>query len=195
MSEWKNSIITYIDLVGIKSAAEEQSSRGTDVMRSMHALVERKMSNGMPNHDHCYTWNDSVLLLSYLDSPYRKADETEILREADSLKKEIDQQCTSSYAIAVKGQVFPDEPHLHAPVIQGQIADQPRVVRLKASSYAMGNCFLIEARLGKKLKQPWYIDGRIAKRLITSQGFSKHVIKMLPRNKKRAVYVYDGYLW
>lgn len=195
MSEWKNAIITYIDLIGIKSAADESNSRGTDVMRRMHSLVEGRMSNGMPNHEHCYVWNDSVLLLSYLDSPYRKVDETEIIREADDLKKEIDRQCTSSYAIAVKGQVFPYEAHLHAPAFQGTISDQSRVVRLKVSSYAMGNCFLIEARLGKKLKQPWYVDGRIAKRLITSQRFSKHTIKMLPKNKERAVYVYEGCLW
>lgn len=194
MSEWKNSIVTYVDLIGIKAAAVEPDSRATDVMRRMHSLVAGRMSHGMPNHDHCYIWNDSVLLLSYLDSAYRNADETGILKEVDSLKKEIDALC-ESYAIAVKGQIFPDETHLLAQAFHGQIADQPRVVKLKASSYAMGNCFLIGARLGKKLKQPWYVDSRIAKRLVTNQKFSKHIVKMLPKNKGREVYVYEGYLW
>lgn len=121
MSQWETCIVTYIDLIGIKAAAEEADSRGTDVMRRMHSLVEGRMSNSMPSYDCCYVWNDSVLLLSYLDSPYRKTDETEILREADSLKKEIDQQCTASYAIAVKGQVFPDDARLHPVAFQGKL--------------------------------------------------------------------------
>jgi len=194
MSEWKKSIVTYIDLIGIKEAADEGGSRGTDLMRRMHSVVEGTMNHAMDNHDHCYIWNDSVLLLSNLESPYRQASENEILKEADSLKKKIDEIC-SCYAISVKGQVFPDEPFLSAPVFNGQIAEQPRVVRLKASSYAMGNCFIIEERLGKKLKKPWYIDSRIAKKLNTEQSLTKHKVKMLPNNKEHEIYVYESYLW
>ncbi len=40
MSEWKNSIVTYMDLIGIKDADDEGSSRATDLMRQMHSLVE-----------------------------------------------------------------------------------------------------------------------------------------------------------
>lgn len=194
MSNWKNSIVTYMDLIGIKDVADEGRSRATDLMRSMHSLVDGNMNHGMRNHDHCYIWNDSVLLLSHIDSPYRNAGETEILKEADSLKKKIDEIC-SCYAISVKGQVFPEESYLHAPVFDGQIGEQSRVVRLKASSYAMGNCFIIEDRLGKKLKKPWYVDSRIAKKLNTNQNLTKHRVKMLPKNITREIYVYEGYLW
>ncbi len=194
MSEWKNSIVTYMDLIGIKGSADEGGSHATDLMRKMHSLVEGTMNHAMSNHDHCYIWNDSVLLLSHIESPYRHASETEILKEADSLKKKIDEIC-SCYAISVKGQIFPDEPFPRAAVFNGQIAEQPRVVRLKASSYAMGNCFIIEERLGGKLKKPWYVDSRIAKKLDTKQSLTKHSVKMLPKNKRREIYVYEGYLW
>lgn len=194
MSQWKSSIVTYIDLIGIKGTANKHGSRATDLMRQLHSIVEIRMFHGMPNHDHCYLWNDSVLLLSYLESPYRTANETEILKEADDLKKEID-QLSKSYAISVKGQVFPDEPAFASPSFDGKIVGQPRVVKLRTSSYAMGNCFLIEEKLGKKLKQPWYVDSRIARHLVTNQKLSKHTLEMLPDNIAREVYVYEGYLW
>ncbi len=183
-----------MDLIGIKDTADAGDSRATDLMRRMHSMVDGVMNNGMNNHDHCYIWNDSVLLLSHLDSPYRNAGETEVLKEADSLKKKIDNIC-NCYAISVKGQVFPEESFINDPVFNGQIAEQPRVVRLKASSYAMGNCFIIEERLGKKLKKPWYVDSRIARKLDTNQALTKHSVKMLPKNKAREIYVYEGYLW
>lgn len=194
MSEWKDSIITYMDLTGIKDIAEEGNPRATDIMRKMHSLVERTMNGGMTNHDHCYLWNDSVLLLSVLNRTHRFASEGNIMKEADELKKEIDSVC-SCYAISVKGQVFPDDSTFPAPVFNGQIAGQPRVVRLKASSYAMGNCFIIEDCLGKKLQKPWYVDSRIAKNLDSAQARTIHRVTMLPKNEEREVWVYDGYLW
>lgn len=194
MSDWKSCVLTYIDLIGTKDFAAEPDSRATDIMRRMHSMVHQEVTHHMPNHDHCYIWNDSLLLLSYLDTPYRNTNIGAIIREADDLKKKIDKLC-KSFAISVRGQVFPHEPHLQANAYQGQIGDQPRVIMLKASSYAMANCFLIEAELGKKLKRPWYIDGRIAKHLETNQDVSEHSIKMLPKNKERAVFAYDGYLW
>ncbi len=194
MSEWKTSIITYMDLVGIKNASEYYDSRATNIMRRMHSLVEKCMSHGMNNHDHCYIWNDSILLLSYFDKPHQHADENIILREADNLKKKIDKIC-ESYAISVKGKVFPEHEIHNTSVFNSKSRHQPRVVRLKASSYAMSNCFIIEERLGKKLKKPWYVDSRIARKISTKQVVTKHRVKMLPKNKVRNIYVYGGYLW
>ncbi len=199
MSEWKRSIITYIDLIGTKDAATYPDSRATDLMRQMHTLVDTTMSHNMPNHNCCYAWTDSVLLLAYLDNPHHVSDHDSILQEADSLKKKIDAICLSrgisvqSYAISVQGKVFPDDEPLSG--LNVRITQQLKFVRLKTSSYAMGNCFIIERRLGKKLKKPWYIDSRIAKHLSTNKIPSKHSIKMLPRNENRDVYVYDDYLW
>ena len=194
MSNWTRSILTYIDLIGVKDSAMAPDGRATDLMRRMHTLVSGKVSHGMPNHDHCYIWNDSVLLLAYLDlTPKGKKHEADVIKEADALKKDIDQIC-ESYAIAVKGLVFPDEAIDHIDVFQRQIADQPRVIKLKTSSYAMGNCFLIEKQL-RHLKRHWYIDSRIAEHLSTDQALTKHTVEMLPGNQPREVYVYSGYLW
>lgn len=195
MSKWKNSIVSYIDLIGIQEMADQGGSAATDAMRKMHSLVEGIMNNEMKNHDHCYLWNDSVLLLSYLDSPYRpNISENEILEEVDSLKKKIDSIC-QSYAIAVMGRIFPEEFPPQPAVFNGQIGEQPRTIKLKASSYAMGNCFKIEAQLGSELKKPWYIDSRIASKLDTKQDCEKHPVRMLPKREERDIHVYEGYLW
>lgn len=194
MSEWKRSIVSYIDLIGIQELLGQGSSLASDKMRKMHALVEGRMNNAMESHDHCYLWNDSVLLLSHIDSPYRSVADSQVLREVDELKKCIDKVCPS-YAISVKGKVFPEEFPPSAAVFCGQITEQPRTIKLKASSYAMGNCFKIESKLGSKLKKPWYVDGRIATKLDTKQRFEKHSVTMLPKGKERDVYVYEGYLW
>lgn len=194
MSCWKNSIVTYMDLVGIKSIAEDGNSKATYIMRKMHDLVEAEMHHEMNNHDNCYVWNDSVLLLSIIDGHGKNRDVKEVMREADNLKRKIDSVC-KCYAISVKGRIFPDVQMPDRAAINGEVADQSRFIRLKTSSYAMGNCFLIEGRLGKKLLKPWYIDGRIAKELDTEQTKTKHRVKMLPENKKREIFVYDDYLW
>ena len=194
MSDWKTSIVSYIDLIGIKDIADQGDSRATDIMRKMHNLVESHMNHGMKNHDHCYIWNDSVLMLSHLGSPYRNTNENNVLKEVDSLKKKIDVIC-ESYAISVKGKVFPEEFPPQPAFFNGQIHEQPRAIRLKASSYAMGNCFYIESKLGNKLEKPWYIDSRIASKLNTQQKYDKYSVSMLPKRKERDVYVYEGYLW
>ena len=194
MAVWKNSIVSYIDLIGIQEKIAKGNSLATDTMRKMHNLVENAMNYGMRSHDHCYIWNDSVLLMSNLDSPYRQTDVNEVILEVDNLKREIDFIC-GSYAISVKGKVFPEEIPPQAAIFDGQITEQPRTVRLKASSYAMGNCFKIEAKLGKKLKKPWYIDSRIATKLNSQQKHKRHVVSMLPDNKEREVSVYEDYLW
>lgn len=184
MSCWKNSIVTYMDLIGIKDIADDVDFRATDIMREMHNLVEKAMHDEMHNHDNCYVWNDSVLLLSIIDDHEKNRDVKCVMREADNLKKKIDGIC-NCYAISVKGQIFPDESMLNLPSFNRNVAGQPKFIRLKASSYAMGNCFLIEARLGKRLRKPWYIDSRIAKELDTVKKLTKHKVKMLPKNKKK----------
>lgn len=194
MAEWKNSIITYIDLIGIKSTAEKYNSKASDVMRSMHHLVEKVMNTEMSNHDHCYIWNDSILLLSILESEYINRNVNDVMKEADRLKKKIDIICPS-YAISVKGQIFPEDSSQNAPIDCDTIKHQPKTIKLKASSYAMGNCFLIESRLGKRLKKPWYVDSRIANQLDTVETRTEHSIKMLPKNKRRKVLVFNDYLW
>lgn len=192
MPKWKNCIVTYIDLIGIKEIASYTGSQATDIMLKMHSLVDRHASHEMPNQNYCYIWNDSILLLAYLDGNPRAAHKESIVREVDNLKRKVDQICPS-YAISVQGQVFPNKPPLRD--FNENTVGPTKIVRLRASSYALGNCFIIEERLGRKLKKPWYIDARIATHLSTKQKVSTHQAKLLPRNTRRDIYVYDGYLW
>lgn len=182
--EWRDCIVTMIDLVGIKKSAQ-LGTTGSSLMRRLHNLVVQELKIGLPSVAHAYTWNDSVLLLSYLDTENSSFEAA--LRDADKLKMRID--CLRpSYAIAVKGQTFP-QIHQSATVSQ-----TPRFTIIEASSWAMANCFEIEKSI-EKLRKPWYVDGRIAGRIRTNQKFLKEKVGLFPSRARRNVYVYDGYLW
>lgn len=198
MSGWRDCVVTLIDLVGIRKFAEQPDTRASELMRQMHALVLSEMNTALPAHSKAYIWNDSVLLLAFRDNDSPPAEP--ILWEIDGLKRKIDALAESrglggSYAIAVKGQSFPDlrvgEPSLTRDVaVQG-----PRALVIEASSYALANCFLIEQQIGKILKQPWYVDSRLATAIETDQVPTKKRVKLLPGAEARDVYVYAGYLW
>ena len=68
MSNWRTCIVTFIDVIGIKRLADDGTSRATDLMRKLHELTANRMNHSMDSHSHAYSWNDSVLLLGYLDS-------------------------------------------------------------------------------------------------------------------------------
>src|SRR5690606_26271045 len=119
------------DLKGIKKRALDGSAEASKSMREFHKLVSTAMARDLRPINHAYIWNDSVLLHGYVDksaSAYKA-----VMRAADKLKQEID-TVVPSYAVAVKGKSFPplgDSP--------------PRVTVIEASSYAMANCFEVEA--------------------------------------------------
>jgi len=179
--EWRDCMVTLYDLVGVKKLAPE-SGAGSALMRRLHGTVAEALTDDLPTVHRAYCWNDSVLLLSYLGAG--KGAPADVLRDADRLKKRID-HIANSYAVAVRGQAFPPPPGAPPP---------PRVNILEASSYAMANCLVIEKEL-KHLKKAWYIDGRLARHIRTSQRASRHSVALLPSGKSRSVYVYDGYLW
>ncbi|WP_162823665.1 hypothetical protein [Lysobacter sp. TY2-98] len=172
--------------------ASKDDGSAAQKMRELHALASNYASHMMPLHAHTYLWNDSVLLLAYADEHLTNADG--IIREANELKKKID-RIGRCYAIAVKGKTFPELDHFRPAIFDGQIADQPRAIVIKASSFAMANCFLIEEKLGKEHKKPWSIDGRIATHIRTTQKYTDHEIELLPRSQPRSVRLYDGDLW
>ena len=111
-------------------------------MRELHALVQGQLKRSqLRSLEHAYVWNDSVLLLGYVDSTPSSSERC--LRDAERLKRKVDEWTTSwasecAYAIAVKGQAFPQQPQ--------DRTKAGRVTVLRASSYAMGNCFLIEKK-------------------------------------------------
>lgn len=191
MTEWRNCIVTYIDVIDIKKLALDGTSQATDLMRKLHRITEARMNCGMDAHAHAYTWNDSVLLLGYLDGGNSARI---LLGEADSLRKTIEHEVGNCYAISVKGQTFPEPELPFAAVFNGQISEQPRSIVIKASSFAFANCFHIEAILGRRYKTDWYVDGRL-KDAIEKKPHAIDSIDLLPGGELREVHMFNGSLY
>jgi hypothetical protein len=180
--DWRDCIVTMIDIVGVKERAQDGASA---LMRQLHTLVAQEMGF-LQSVAHAYVWNDSVLLLSYVnetDASFESA-----IRDAEQLKRQID-ALGASYAIAVKGRAFPPEPAENSPV------QTSRTTVIEASSWAMANCFEIEKALGWKWRKPWYIDIRVVRKIQTSQTFRAEKVKLFPSRQARQVCVFDDYLW
>ena len=183
MSQWRDCIVVLMDLIGVKERALKGDSPASTLMRSFHKLVRREMAVNPAFLEHAYVWNDSVLLLAYVDD--RPQTYESALHAADDLKRKVD-VTARSYAIAVKGRAFPSSA---AP-------DAPRVTVISASSWAMANCFEIEAEAkSKRLRNDWYIDVRIARKVRASKASHWFCVPLWPHRKCRRVYVHDGYLW
>jgi hypothetical protein len=183
--EWCDCIVTYIDVIGTRKKQDPAT-----LMRSLHALVA-KMKSQLPSIAHAYTWNDSVLLLSFVDG--RKSYSAAIC-DADTLKKQIDDKIAKSYAIAVKGRVFP------ALDTTAAAAQNSGVTVIRASSWAMANCFEIEHESKKqKWRKPWYVDIRIAGKIETRQRFEEMKVPGMlgagGRKQHRTIRAFSGYLW
>lgn len=189
---WPSCVVIYIDMPELKKHASAAAPTGSSLMRAFHSLVGRALAPGLlPSLAHAYVWNDSALLLAYVDGT-RSGDEA-CLRDADRLKLTIDEWMQTwttkrSYAIAVKGQAFPE------PCGAGAAAN--RVIILRASSYAMGNCFEIDKEVKRcKLRKSWYLDDRLAKHIRGVTARDVLLVKLLPKSRQCKVHLIDGYLW
>ena len=140
-----------IDIVGVKKRA--QNGHASTLMRRFHALVTGEIGT-LQSVARAYAWNDSVLLLSYVNNG--SASFESAIRDAEKLKRQID-GLVASYAIAIKGRAFPYATYP---------SRKSGVTIIEASSWAMANCFEVEKALGAKWQKPWYIDIRIASRSI-----------------------------
>jgi hypothetical protein len=179
--EWRDCIVTMIDLVGVKGRAGQD---GSTLMRQFRALVTSETPT-LTSVAHTYVWNDSVLLLSYVDG---EGSVEHAIRDAETLKRRID-NLAGSYAIAIKGQAFPPAPGQH------NLSKPHNVTLIEASSWAMANCFIVEKALGGKCQKPWCVDSRITAQMQTSRTGSPHSVALLPERRPRKIYVFDGYLW
>src|SRR5437773_2697757 len=99
---FRDCIVTLIDLVGVKGVAAQ--GLASSAMTVMHQRVTAEVNAGhLPSHPYVYLWNDSVLLLAYLDMESvveRREKKNKVLREADALKRDIDADWhKGSYAI------------------------------------------------------------------------------------------------
>src|SRR5713101_4836729 len=99
--KWRDCIVTYIDLPGIKDNAK--SGESSRLMRRLHRVVFKELKIGFPSIAYAYIWNDSVLLLSYVQQTNRSFEVA--LRDVELLKRKID-SVRMGYAIAVKGKAF-----------------------------------------------------------------------------------------
>ena len=186
MSNWQDCVVSLFDLIGIREKIKQRDSRASILMQNFHLLVRKRMFDGMPTHDKAYVWNDSALFLAF---PRSKAEYEKIMRELNAIKPKLDDICRT-YAICVKGQAMPES------VCQYDTGGvgEPRFVFLKASSYALANCFEIEKEL-KKLKMDWYVDKRIVDKIPSFPNCKPHYVKMLPTLRKRYVHVHKGSIW
>jgi len=184
---WPPCIVTTFDLVGTRTLAA--SGKGSSAMIEMHNCAVIKINDGLPLHSHGYIWNDSVLLMSYTTEP--NWSKREFVAELDDFRSYLEQKCSASiYAISVKGLAFPQD--IMAPaVFNGQVANQPRAVVLKTSSWAMANCFLIEKAL-KHHRADWYIDSRITKDANLPAPFASEKVDLLPKDQARTIHMFMG---
>jgi len=173
---WRDCIVTMIDLVGTKEQARDRSSR---VMRSLHKLVVQSRPD-LRFVRKIYTWNDSVLLLSFVGA--HATSYAAAMRDAYLMKQRVD-QLQSCYTVAVKGQAFPPPAEHDADV-----------TFIAASSWAMANCFEIVERL-KTVAKAWYIDSRIANKISPGRVFQKTMLPLLPSRKSRSICLCDEYPW
>ena len=183
MADWRDCIVVYIDLQGTKNLAQKGNSEATGIMRAFHRkVVDERPKSYLSSIEQVYLWNDSALLLGYVDTHVQAYEQ--IIRAADSLKREVD-EISMSYAVSVKGQAFP------------RIGAQPSgTTVIEASSYALGNCMTVEnVAKSKKLTCSWYVDERIAKKVSATESKTSFGVRMLPDNQERTVYGHDGYLW
>lgn len=185
--EWKKCILSYIDIIGVKAHAKD--SRGSSIMRRLQCCVTDGFEKHLLRHDHAYVWNDSVLVIAFFKN--ERGEKMRLLREVNGFKRHLDKTLDMpSFAVVVEGMIFPANEYLPGPGLNG--VDSSKVTVLKTSSWAMANCFKIEREL-KKYKMSWYIDSRVTKRLRRSSRIEQ--VRLLPANRKRAVLMYDDYLW
>ena len=171
-SDWKDCVVTMIDIVGTKRLAVSGKGLASTQMRKLHSLTKQFMTVSAPNHHHAYAWNDSVLLLAY--APIGPGTARGILAEAEQLKNKIDSELScKSYAVCVRGQTFPERTK------QSDTAScTNRCTILQTSSFAMANCFTIEKELSR-YRAEWYIQNRL-RNSVSSKPFATGKVKLLP---------------
>jgi hypothetical protein len=190
MNIWRDCVVAYFDLIGIRKMTKAEDGKATRLMREFHVLVHKSINTDMPAHHNAYAWNDSAMFLSF---PQNRGDYETVMRELNAFKQIMDNGICHSYAICVAGQAIP-EPACGYGI---EVNRQPRFVYLKASSYAFANCFEIEKELckSKKLEMDWYIDSRIARKVSGLKNCNRHRVAMLPSGKEREVFVLEGPIW
>ena len=96
-------MVAVFDLVGIKELAPDGDA--SKQMRQLHDLVMHATTGNRFDYiARAYTWNDSVLLLAYVDD--HQHGYASAMRDFYNLKDCID-DVSESYGVVVKGRSFP----------------------------------------------------------------------------------------
>ena len=95
--DWRDCIFTFIDLPGVKKLAPSDGA-GSKLMRQLHRLAAKEVPR-LATVAQAYVWNDSVLLLSFVDK--RASSVVAAMKDADRFKRQVD-NLKKSYAVAVK---------------------------------------------------------------------------------------------
>jgi hypothetical protein len=172
-----------VDLIGIKALAPSRA--GSKAMRQLHRLAGTLADSGLDATDHVYAWNDSILLLSLVDKDASDGVER-VIRDVRKVREAASTICPA-YGIAVRGQTFPSPlPHVGA---------SRKVTIVRASSWALANCFTIAQSLGQ-LGMAWYMDSRIVKDAPSLRGNDRgrHKVALFPTRKPRYIHVFDDSL-
>jgi len=189
-NNWPPCIVTVLDIAGIKSNAF--TGKGSEIMLRVHGYAVDKINHGLPLHRNGYVWNDSILLLTY--NTETALIRRTVLEELDDFKSSLELACgVSTYAISVMGRAFPEVEGVGAS-LDSPALGQHRAIVIKASSWAMANCFLIEKQLGRH-RADWYIDSRVLSGIKLSIQKVSNRINLLPKNKKRTIHMYKGRLF
>lgn len=182
MSDFRDCIVSFLDLDDTKALIKKNSRSGARAMRDLHQLVSN-IASKLTFHEEVCFWQDSVLLLATVDSSSESY--SNAIEDVERLKAKIDEQ-HRCHVVCIKGQSFP------APTFP-RGTRKPRTVYLSASSFAFANCFIVESRLGKH-RAGWYIDSRIARKIEIRRADSIEKVKLLPTNVERAIHMYRDVL-
>lgn len=196
MDQMRSCVVTLLDLVNMKKLLADDGKRplAIQAMEALDRICNRR-SQDLRNIDHIYCWNDSVLLLSYLDQFPR--DMSALVQEISEIKCAIDGECKmKSFVAMVKGMTFvPNDLQIRAPMQRGS-EPNPVYHYMLASSMAFANCYTI-IKLFRNDHHDWYIDERVQQVLnsvLQGRLTERNKFSALPEMTTRRVFTADGYL-
>ena len=188
---WPTCIVTMIDMADIGKLIAKRDSKASELMRRFHKVVRDYVHLDANYHKRVYCWNDSVLLHANIDDEFIQTPRL-IMQEAEDLKRKID-TLRPCYAVSVMGQAFPAPKDANEAPPEGSKSDT-EFIYISASSYAFANCDAILKELEAE-RADWYVDGRIvAKVPELGESTESAMVEMVPKRKKRRVWMYKGCL-
>lgn len=197
MDNMRRCVLTFLDLIGMRDLIANDRHQASAAMERLDGVCYGRCLDQLKHHDHLYAWNDSVLLLSYLEPLPQPRALGDVLREVSDIKEAIDAACgMPSYAIVMKGMTFqPNALELRADAHYGS-AHLPAYHYIRASSMALANTEVVQKEFPDR-KYGWYVEKRVVTELpepMRNKLTLKGKIVAFPELEEREIYTADGYL-